>query len=204
MKAQTLQAEVREKSGKGPARQLRMRGLIPSIYYGPGTDPIKLAVSPETLTRLLSGGYGRNQVIELALGGEAKLALVKDLEIDPVSRRILHADFYAIAEDRLVETLVPFATVGRAHGVAMGGSIRKLFRDLPVRCYPQNVPAAIEVDVSAMEIGSEIKVEDLDAGEGVEVLFPPQRRVLLLEFREARAEETEEAPAAAAAAAPVK
>src|SRR5690606_28862399 len=103
MEPQTLQAEVREKSGKGPARQLRMRGLIPAIYYGPGTEPQKLAVSPLELEKTLMGAYGRNQLIELSIGGEKKLALVRDLAINPVSRELRHADFYAVARDRKVE-----------------------------------------------------------------------------------------------------
>lgn len=184
MEPQTLQAEVRQKGGKGPARQLRMRGLIPAIFYGPGKDPVKLQVSPKALEKLLTGAYGRNQVLELTWGDEKALAIVKDLEVDPVTRRLLHADFYAVAEDRAVQTKVPFETKGRALGVQKGAAMRKLFRELPVRAFPQDVPAAIVLDVTPLDMGAVVKVEDLQLPEGVEVTFSPNRRVLLIEAKE--------------------
>lgn len=200
MEAQTLSAEVRTKSGKGPARQLRAKGLIPAIFYGPGTETVKLSVSPAKLERMLTGDYGRNQVIELEYDGHKALALVKDLAVDPVDRHILHADFYAVSKDRAVETTVPFHTKGRAIGVQKGGQIRKLFRELPVRAFPQNVPSTITLDVGPLDLGAEVKVADLQLDEGVEVTFPGRRRVLFIEYKEAKVKEGEEEAAAAAPA----
>ncbi len=203
MEAQTLSAEVRHTSGKGPARQLRKRGLIPAIYYGPGTETVKLSVSPAKLEKAITGDYGRNQLLELELDGKKLLALVRDLAIDPVTRALRHADFYAVAKDRTVETIVPLEVKGRAAGVQKGGQIRKLFRDLPVRAFPQDVPAAITVDVSPLDLGDEVKVEDLPLDAGVEVTFPSRRRVLFVEFTETMEQPEDEvaaAPAAAAAA----
>lgn len=201
MEAQTLSAEVRHKSGKGPARQLRARGLIPAIYYGPGTETVKLSVSPAKLEKAITGDYGRNQLIELEVEGKKLLALVRDLAIDPVTRALRHADFYAVAKDRIVATNVPLEVTGRAVGVQKGGQIRKLFRELPVRAFPQDVPAAITVDVSPLDLGNEVKVEDLPLEKGVEVAFPGRRRVLFVEFKETKVEPEEETAAAAPAAA---
>jgi large subunit ribosomal protein L25 len=185
MEPKTLSAEVREQSGKGPARQLRARGLIPAIFYGPGTDPVKLQVSPKDLSRALGGAFGRNQLLELAIGdGEKKLAVVRDLEVEPVSRNILHADFYAVSRERVIQTKVPFETKGRAIGVQKGAAMRKLFRELPVRALPQDVPAAIVHDVAPLDLGAVVKVEDLSLPEGVEVTYPANRRVLLIEAKE--------------------
>lgn len=193
MEAQTLQAEVREKSGKGPARQLRMRGLIPAIFYGPGTEPTKLSVSPVELQRALSGAFGRNQLIELSLGGDTRLGLVRDLAIDPVTRDILHVDFYSVARDRKVETTVPFESQGRAVGVQKGGFLRKVFRDLPVRAFPQDVPASIVLDVATLDIGGIVRVQDLPLPEGVEVTYPAERRVLFIEAKERKKADDEAA-----------
>jgi large subunit ribosomal protein L25 len=184
MEAQTLQAEVREKSGKGPARQLRVRGLIPAIFYGPGTEPTKLAVSPVELHKALSGAYGRNQLLALSVGGESKLAIIRDLAIDPVTREILHADFYGVARDRKVNTVVPFETQGRALGVQKGGFLRKVYRELPIRAFPQDVPAAIVLDVSPIDIGGIVRVQDLPLAQGVEVTYPAERRVLFIDAKE--------------------
>lgn len=201
MEAQTLSAEVRNESGKGPARQLRARGMIPAIFYGPGTEPTKLAVSPAALEKVLSGEYGRNQLIELATGSEKRLALVRDLAIDPVTRAILHADFYGVARDRKVNAIVPFDSQGRALGVQRGGFLRKLFRELPVRAFPQDVPSMIVVDVSNLDLGGVVRVQDLALPAGVEVTYPAERRVLLIDAKERKqAEEEEAAPAAGASA----
>lgn len=197
MEAQTLQAEVREKSGKGPARQLRVRGLIPAIFYGPGTEPMKLAVSPIELHKALSGAHGRNQLLELALGDEKRLGVIRDLAIDPVTRSILHADFYAVARDRKIQTVVPFESQGRALGVQKGGFLRKVYRDLPVRAFPQDVPASIVVDVSSLDIGGVVRVQDLPLPAGLEVVYPAERRVLFIDAKERKKAEEAAAPAAA-------
>jgi len=200
MEAKTLKAEVREKSGKGPARQLRKRGLIPAIFYGPGLDPVKLTVSPSAVQRAITKEYGRNQLLELEIGGDKHLALVNDLEVDPVTRNLLHVDFYKIAKDRAVTTHVPFETKGRALGVQKGAKLRRLFRDLPVRAFPQDVPAAIIVDVASFDMGHVMRVSDLELPSGVEVTFAPTRRILLIEAKETKvAAEEEEAEAAGAA-----
>lgn len=201
MEPQTLQAEVRQKGGKGPARQLRMRGLIPAIFYGPGKDPVKLQLSPKALQRAITGAYGRNQLLELTFGDEKQLTVLKDLEVDPVTRNILHADFYSVAKDRPLETTVPFETKGRALGVQKGAVMRKLFRELPVRAFPQDVPDTITLDVAPLDMGAEVHVEDLKLPEGVEVTFAPNRRVLTIEAKErAKVVEEEETAAAAPAA----
>lgn len=199
MEPMTLSAEARDKSGKGPARQLRMQGKVPAIYYGPGIEPQKLTVSPTDLERILGGTYGRNQLVEVKVGDEAYLALVRDLEVDPVTRKILHADFYSVARDRAVKTTVPFETKGRSIGVQKGGKIRKLFRELPIQANPQDVPAAIVHDVGPLDTGSVVRVKDLSLPEGVEVTYPPNRRLLFCELKEVKAEEPEEGAAPAPA-----
>lgn len=195
MEPQTLSAEVRVTRGKGSSRQLRARGLIPAIYYGPGTEATKLQLPPSGLEKALSGAYGRNQVIELDVDGKKSLAIVKDLTVDPATRVLLHVDLYAVLKDKPLECLVPFGTVGRAVGVQRGGEIHKLFRELPVRANPLDVPASITLDVAPMDLGTVIRVEDLPLPAGVEVTFPARRRVLTIETKKVIKEEEETAAA---------
>ena len=198
MEPQTLQAEVREKSGKGPARQLRMRGLIPAIYYGPAIEPQKLAVSPLDLEKTLTGAYGRNQLVELEVGGEKKLALVRDLAINPASRELRHVDFYAVARDRKVDAVVPLEHEGRSVGVQKGGFLRKMYREIPVRAFPQDIPAVVTIDVSNLEINDVVRVQDLPLPAGVECTFAAERRVLSIDAKERKQAPEEEAAAPAA------
>jgi len=203
METQTLQAEVREGSGKGPARQLRKQGRIPAVFYGPGVDTIRVSVSPKELVRALSTDMGRNQVLALSVGGDEHLAMVKDLQVDPVGRHPIHVDFYRVSEDRPVTVKVPLRTRGRAAGVQKGGKMRVVFRELPVKARPGDLPPAITVEVTSLELGQIVKVSDLPLPDGVEVLFSPERRVILVgEDKRAKQAAEEAAAAAAGEAAP--
>lgn len=200
MDAKTLSAEVREHRGKGPARQLRNRGLIPAVFYGPETETVAISCSPVELERLITGKYARNQLIELKVAGDKKLAVVKDLEVDPVTRELLYVDFYSVSKERAVNTTVPFETKGRALGVQKGAALRKHYRELPIKAFPQNVPAAIVLDVAPLDMGAVVRVSDLVLDEGVEVTYPPTRRVLMIEAKERKKKEDEEETAEAAPA----
>lgn len=199
MESQTLKAEVRDSSGKGPARQLRMKGLIPAVFYGPGKSPTNLSVSPETLAKILSGPYGRNQLVELDIAGKTELALVRDLAIEPVSRELLHADFYSVSKEREVRAKVPFTTRGRALGVQKGGKLRVVYRELPVVATPEKVPASIDVDVSGLDTAQALRVKEIQMPEGVRVDFPAERVVASIESKEKEAPAEEGAAGAAAA-----
>jgi large subunit ribosomal protein L25 len=201
MDKQTLKAEVRKESGKGPARQLRMKGLIPAVFYGPGKSPQNLSISPEALTKALTGPFGRNQVIELEIAGAKELAVVRDLEVEPVSRQMLHADFYSVSLDRPVKTRVPFGTRGRAIGVQKGGVLRQIYRDLPVIATPDKVPARIEVDVSNLDTAGVFRVKEIPLPAGVTVDMPPERPVAAIVAKEKELPE-EGAEGAAAPGAP--
>ncbi len=199
METQTLKAEVRELSGKGPARQLRMKGLIPAVFYGPGKTPRNLSVAPDALTKILSGAYGRNQLIALQINGADEHALVRDLEVHPVTRELLHADFYSVALDRTVHAHVPFLTKGRAVGVQKGGKLRVIYRTLPVVATPEKIPAKIEVDVSHLDSLQSLRVKEIELPAGVTIDMPPERPVASIISKEKEVEEGAEGAAAAAA-----
>lgn len=203
MEAQTLKAEVRTTSGKGPARQLRMRGLIPAVFYGPNMQPLSLTVDPSGVTKALAGPFGRNQLFELDFGDKKELALVRDLATDPLTRAPLHVDFYSVAADRPVRAKVPFFANGRAKGVAEGGVLHKIFRDLPVVGAPGAIPARIDVDVTPLELHQGIKAKDIQLAGGVSVALNPEQNVVLVTTKEKEKPEegAEAAPGAAPAAA---
>jgi large subunit ribosomal protein L25 len=191
MESQTLQAEVREERGKGPARRLRQRGLIPAVFYGPDVEPTPIAVSPKDIHRLLSTDYGRNTVVKLTMGDRSELALCKAVDVDPVSRDLVHVDFYRVQEDREVEVEVPFRTHGRSEGVKAGGTLHVTLRSLPVRTTPGRIPPAIEVDVTKLQIGDVVRVQDLQLGEGVSVMRAPHRTLVTVMAESKRVAEDE-------------
>ena len=197
----TLIAEPRAQTGKGAARQLRARGQVPAIYYGPGSQPTGLAVMPKELIAALSTAHGRNALLTLKIGGKDELAMVQDLQIHPVTRRPVHVDFYRVDVAQEIERTVPFIAEGKAKGVVAGGELVVIYRELPLRAKPGQFPSRVTVDVTNMEIGDHVKVKDLALPEGVEAVLPAERNVVSCTTLRKRKDE-EEAAAAGAPGAP--
>ena len=188
METTTLQAEVRDTRGKGPARRLRARGKLPGVFYGPGVEPTPLTLSPKELERALRSERGRNVVFTLWVGGKDELAMVKDVTTDPVSQELLHVDLYRVFEDKELEVDVPFHTHGRARGVVMGGVLNVTRRTLPIRTTPDKIPVSVDVDVTGLGLKDTISVEQIELPEGVECTLSPKLTLLIvLEPRRAAA-----------------
>lgn len=200
MEPLVLPTEPRTTKGKSAARQLRARGLAPAVFYGLGVPPVSLAVAPKALLKVLSTPFRRNQILELEVAGQKQLAMVKELQVHPVTRAIEHVDLYKVDIAKPVVTDVPLVTEGKAKGVVSGGEIFVNFRALPVRCTPDKVPALITVDVTNMELGDTLRTKDIGVPAGVEIMLDPERSVIsCAEPRKIKTEEEEAAEAAAAA-----
>ena len=199
METTTLQAEVRDSRGKGPARRLRAAGKVPAVFYGPGLEPTPLTLSPKELIKALRGERGRNVVFKLSVGGKDELAMVKDVTTDPVSQEVLHVDLYRVFEDKVLEINVPLHTRGRAQGVVQGGVLNVTRRTLPLRTTPANIPVSIDVDVTHLNLRDTISVEQIELPAGVECMLAPKLTLaIVLEPRKVVEETVEEAVAATA------
>ena len=201
METMALQAEVRTESGKGPARRLRLSGKVPAVVYGPGIEPTALTVNPTELLKGLRSKRGRNVAYELTFDGKQTLVMVRDLEVDPVTRDLLHVDFLSVAPDKAVSVTVPLATTGRAKGVVKGGQLNVTLRTVPLLSPPKLVPEEILLDVTGLDLGDLIAVKDLVLPEGVSSTLPADRTLVSV-TENRRAIAAAEAAAAAAAAAP--
>ena len=165
-----LSASPRPENGKGASRLLRRGGKIPAIAYGRELAATPLAISPKGLLQVLQSEHGQNAVVELAVDGGAKLTvMVRDYSYHPVTRALLHADFIQVKLDAPVAVEVPFRTTGKAKGIVTGGVLQQIFRKLPVSCLPERIPAYLEVDVTELEMGETLKVNQLTLPEGVTV-----------------------------------
>ncbi len=174
MEATELKACIRNESGKGPARRFREKGLIPAVFYGRGQDAIHLSVNAADLLKIIKDKK-KNIFINLIIEGEQqmeKLSLMKELQIEPVSRRFYHADFYEIRMDHKLTIDIPLRFVGIPVGVQNGGELQHLKRDLKVTCLPSDLPEYIDLDVSGLDIGNSIKVQDIKVPDSMEVLDP--------------------------------
>jgi large subunit ribosomal protein L25 len=174
MEAKELKACIRSESGKGPARRYRKNEQIPAVFYGRGQDATLLSVNAADLLKIIKEKK-KNIFIKLLIEGDThpeKLSLMKELQIEPVSRRFYHADFYEIRMDRKLTLEIPLRFVGIPIGVQNGGELQHLKRDLKVSCLPSDLPDFIDLDVSVLDIGNSIKVQDIKVPEGITVLDP--------------------------------
>lgn len=176
METQQLTASVRSERGKGAARVTRRAGQIPAVCYGGDMESTALAVDPRALSQVLTGPYGKNTVLDLLIQGDEgsesrREVMLKSYQRDPVTRRVIHADFFVIDPERTVEVEVPIHLVGRARGVAMGGKLRQVRRSCVVRCRPSDIPKAVEYDVSGLGIKQRALISQVTPPENVEIVY---------------------------------
>jgi large subunit ribosomal protein L25 len=184
MEAIELKACIRKETGKGPARRFRKKGLTPAVFYGRGEEAIPLSVNATDLSKIIKTKR-ENIFIKLLIEGEKsleKLTMIKELQIEPVSRRFYHADFYEIRMDHKLTVDIPLRFVGTPIGVENGGELQHLKRDMKVSCLPASLPDFIEVDVSGLDIGASIKIQDLRVPDGIEVLDPGDVSIAIVAF----------------------
>lgn len=195
----TLAAQVREKTGKGVAHRLRANKLIPAVLYGPHSEkPLNIAVDPKALRAAVKTPHKLNTLLTLQLdqGGE-RLALLKDYQQDPVTREVLHADFYEVKVDEQVTVPVPLALTGRAIGVHEGGVLTQMRRELDVVCLPREIPERIAHDITRMKAGTALHVADVTAPEGVKIRYLTNFAVATISAPEEETTPAAEAEAAA-------
>lgn len=168
-----LNVSLREGCGKGVARSLRRQGLIPAVMYGKGSDVCSLTVDPKLLQAAIATEAGWNNLITLKGDGPfaGKMVILKDLQMDPVRTEPLHADFQAIDLQKKVHVMVPLHTSGKSEGEKEGGTLEVIRHEIELVCLPASIPASLEVDVTNLDIGDALHVQDLPLGEGVEL--PP-------------------------------
>jgi large subunit ribosomal protein L25 len=200
-------ATTRSTRGKGAARRLRNAGQIPAVAYGKGlAQALSLSVAPKDIITVLKSERGQNSVLKMAVGGAGTddlLVMIKHFSLHPVLRTLEHVDFVEVKLDRMVDVEIPLVALGKPIGLANGGLVRQVYRTVPVRCLPANIPLKIEVDISHLDIHESLPTKDLPLTEGVEVLLSPEQTVIAIVAPEKdRSEEEAAALPGAAAGAP--
>jgi large subunit ribosomal protein L25 len=194
----TLEVSRREESGKGFARRLRTSGKVPAVVYGGHRESVPIVVDRKSVTDLIQKSeHGVRSIFLLKMSGsdQQRHAMIKDIQIDPISRKMMHIDFIRILMDEVVRTTVPVHVNGTPIGVKEGGLLDFQVRDVHVECLPNAIPDKIDIDISNLGMHQYFRVSDLKAPEGVKILDDPDR--VVVGVTHARAEEV---PVAAEAA----
>lgn len=175
MKAVKLNASTRNESGKGAARRLRETGFVPAIFYGYDTESTMIQVDSSELIKIVKQGKGGSLFVKLGIKPDKgktleKLSIIKDLQIDTLKRRLIHADFYEIGMNRKLTIDLSIILQGQPVGVEEGGELQQLKRDVKISGLPSALPEAIEIDISHLGIGDSVKIKDLTFQDDIEVL----------------------------------
>ncbi len=164
-----LKAEVRKGKGKGHAHFLRKNGLVPGIMYGPETEPVMLSLSANALTNMVRKYGSTGLFIKLDLPEESKTVMLKEFQMDTFNLNCLHVDFQEINLDEKIVVSVPVEIQGESEAIKMGGVLQTIRREIDVLCRPADVPESIIIDISNLEIGDSIHIEDVSMGDDVEL-----------------------------------
>ena len=164
-----IQVEARDKQRKRDARRLLRDGKIPAILYGPKMTTVTLALDKKEFSRRVAGLQGSHLVRMKSASATLaeKVALVKDMQFHPISGEVIHADFYEVDLSAKIQVHVPLHFVGKAVGIVNGGVLQPILREIEVECLPLDIPEFFDVDVSALDIGDSVHIEDLHMPEGV-------------------------------------
>src|SRR3954453_1245415 len=166
----TLEVTRRERSGKEYAKKLRQENKIPAVVYGGHKEPVAITVDRKAVVDLIQKSeHGVRSIflLKMADSDQQRHAMIKDTQMDPISRRMTHIDFVRVVMDEVVRLTVPVHVTGTAIGVKGGGILDGQGRDPPVECLPNAIPDKIEIDVTALGSHDYYRVSDLKLPEGV-------------------------------------
>jgi large subunit ribosomal protein L25 len=198
----TLKAQTRNSTGKGTARSLRRDGRIPAVLYGSDIESVSLSVSIHDIERLLTKINYAQALLNLTVeGGEplVKTVMIKEIQTEPLTQNFRHLDLYEVNMKRKLTVTIPVVTTGIAKGVEAGGVLQLIRRELDVNCLPTAIPEQITIDVTDLEMGDSIHVDELKLEGDVEIPFDANFTILtvvapkLVEEEEVEGEEGEEA-----------
>ena len=174
MATNLLTVEIGRPRGTRPSRRLRRTGRIPAVVYGMGEDAVEVSVDQADLRGVLNTEAGLNALITLDMDGDRQHSIVKDLQRHPVRRDVLHVDFLRINPDLEVEVEVPLVLVGEAKKVTQAsGMVDQVMHWVPLWAKPSDIPAEVTADVSDLEVGSSLRVSDIELPAGVTVAGDP-------------------------------
>jgi len=170
-----VRAVPREGRGKNDSRRARRKGQVPVTMYGGGVDAVTALAELRDLAAILRSDTGRNTIFTLDVEGvEATEVMFADRQIHPVKMRLIHADFKRLVKGEKIEATVPLRLVGEPIGVReQAGMLEQIVREVEIRCEPREIPEALEVDVTNLEVHHVLHVSDIPLPAGIEILEAP-------------------------------
>jgi large subunit ribosomal protein L25 len=189
-----LEVQERESVGSTESARLRRDGFIPGVIYGRGKKPHAIAVPERELRAVLGGPHGHHAILDVVLAGQktTHASILKDYQVDPIRGRITHFDLHEVRLDEPITAQVAIELTGESPGVKEGGVLSALVREVSVEALPLEMPDRLVLDIGGTEIGSTLRVADLTAPEGTQILDDPD--TVVVSVAAPRVEVEEEVP----------
>ena len=194
MAKSVLNVETRVRTGKGGSRKVRQDGLVPAVVYGKGVEALNLRLDPKALQKAVATEAGWNTLLTLKGDGpfDGLVVILKDMQIDAIRRNPTHVDFLAIDLKKTLAVMVPVQPVGKSQGEIEGGTLQLVRHEIEVYCLPTNIPTSIEIDVTALNVGEVVHIDEVSLPEGVESQHDVNFTVLTVVGRMAEEVEVDE------------
>ena len=184
-----ISVDKRTESGGGAVRRLRRAGQVPGILYGLGRPNLMIAIADKELDRFRRS---ESHLVELKMGDKTRHAILRELQIDSLSDRVLHVDLSRVADDIEIEDTCRIEFKGRAKGTGEGGVFQPLSESIRVRALPKNLPGSILLDITELALGDAIRVSDLELPGDVVVLDAPEALICQVSTPKATADDLED------------
>lgn len=171
-KHETLKAEKREAKGTTASKRLRREGVVPAVIYGSSQREYMIQMDSKSFFDIAKKQASHNFLVDLEIEGaqeKSKLAIVQDIQRDPLNGNLIHVDFRAVSENESISATVPIHLLGEAEGVKNGGVLEQLLHEIEVSCRPNDLPESIENHVDELVMGDSLKVGELNLPDGVTV-----------------------------------
>lgn len=167
-----VQAKQRDGRGKNDARRARREGMVPITIYGGGAETVAAVAPARDLAAILRSEAGRNTIFTLDVDGVGESEVMfHDRQIDPVKGRLIHADLTRLVKGQKIEVTVRLHLTGEPVGVKeKQGVLEQTVREIEIRCEPREIPDAIDIDVSGLDVHDTLHVSDIKVAEGIEIL----------------------------------
>lgn len=169
-----LKAEPRINLGRSGVKKTRTEGKVPAVLYGKN-DPRAIQLEKKPIIDALNAAESNNILVDLEVEGKKHLALIQDVQVDPLKDKVLHIDFNEVDEKRSIKAEVPLRGIGEPVGVVTGGGLlEQMIRSVSIECLPKDLPKHVDADISAINIGEYLHIKDIQAPEGVKILNQPE------------------------------
>jgi large subunit ribosomal protein L25 len=186
----SIEVQPRQETGKNANRRARAAGKIPAVVYGGGKESVPIEVDRKTLLDMMKGHSGEHPLFLLKLGDKERHAMIRNMEVHPISRQVIHIDFQRVVMDQKIRVTVPVELTGTPVGVKVeGGMLDFVTREVNIECLPGDIPKHLEHDVTGLHVGQHVVAGDLELPSGVTLLDDPEK--VIASLGHARVEEAE-------------